>query len=645
MAKRREPVRASDDRQRSGTPGSRAKPPPSDARAAQPRTPRAPRPTREQRPRATPGRRPARCRGPPRDRSRPKNAAQAKARAKARKAKAPKVVRPPLRERLLVRLSSIDLDPRRFVDQGAVRGAGDRRAGTRARRHPVAVDRRRRALLRAGPRPSGESGSAATEGRPRARRARGAGGARPRRGGPQSRHDPVQGHRAPGAGSDRQLVGRRHAQAGAGGAAAAAEQPAARARCRRRRHAPPAPRVVDPREVAVHLPPAPAPLPNPEVALPATVVGPSAVPAAPAPVAPAPTPPLRPSPRRTRAHPGSGRPGAAGSPGPHAASAARGLGAARPAARAPSRSLAAPVAGAPGMSRHGRRPHFARERRTRTPVAEGGRGTRRRSPSGTGVGNVGDPAGAGRRGGAAVHAAGPAAPQGLRAEAASQLKVTDVEEAVRGSIVDRNGDKLAFTTEARALTFQPAKVQKQLRRGAGEDARALPIRTSGSREIAKGVVRPAEQQARRRHPLQEAGEQGLLRLPRPRGRSGDLRRHHHEVPGGGRGTSGHPPVPGRLAGREHRRRHRLGRPRPARSRGLPRRQAGGHRRVGHLRPGFRRCRDPRQLPQPARRRQRLDDPAHHRRRHPVLRPAAGAAGQGTLRRQERLGGGPRREDR
>lgn len=46
---------------------------------------------------------------------RPKNAAQAKARAKARKAKAPKVVRPPLRERLLIKLSSVELDPRRFV--------------------------------------------------------------------------------------------------------------------------------------------------------------------------------------------------------------------------------------------------------------------------------------------------------------------------------------------------------------------------------------------------------------------------------------------------------------------------------------------------------------------------------------------------
>lgn len=43
---------------------------------------------------------------------RPKNANQAKARAKARKAKAPKVVRIPLRERILTRIASIDLHPR-----------------------------------------------------------------------------------------------------------------------------------------------------------------------------------------------------------------------------------------------------------------------------------------------------------------------------------------------------------------------------------------------------------------------------------------------------------------------------------------------------------------------------------------------------
>jgi hypothetical protein len=44
--------------------------------------------------------------------ARPTSTGQAKARAKARKAKAPKVVRPPLRDRLLHRLASIDLRPR-----------------------------------------------------------------------------------------------------------------------------------------------------------------------------------------------------------------------------------------------------------------------------------------------------------------------------------------------------------------------------------------------------------------------------------------------------------------------------------------------------------------------------------------------------
>ncbi len=47
--------------------------------------------------------------------ARPKNASQAKARAKARKAKAPKVVRPPLRERIVVKLASIELNPRALV--------------------------------------------------------------------------------------------------------------------------------------------------------------------------------------------------------------------------------------------------------------------------------------------------------------------------------------------------------------------------------------------------------------------------------------------------------------------------------------------------------------------------------------------------
>jgi len=76
---------------------------------------------------------------------------------------------------------------------------------------------------------------------------------------------------------------------------------------------------------------------------------------------------------------------------------------------------------------------------------------------------------------------------GLRAEAASQLKVTDVDKAVRGAIVDRNFDKLAFTIEARALTFQPVKVRKQL-----EEARAksdeAPEPDARLREIAAEVA-------------------------------------------------------------------------------------------------------------------------------------------------------------
>lgn len=88
--------------------------------------------------------------------------------------------------------------------------------------------------------------------------------------------------------------------------------------------------------------------------------------------------------------------------------------------------------------------------------------------------------------------------EGLRAEAAGQLKVTDVDAAVRGSIVDRNSDKLAFTIEARALTFQPVKVRKQLQEAFDkakaeamadtENAEAAPDPDKRLREIADGVA-------------------------------------------------------------------------------------------------------------------------------------------------------------
>ncbi|OBI52201.1 cell division protein FtsI [Mycobacterium kyorinense] len=76
---------------------------------------------------------------------------------------------------------------------------------------------------------------------------------------------------------------------------------------------------------------------------------------------------------------------------------------------------------------------------------------------------------------------------GLRAEAAGQLKVTDVEKAVRGSIVDRNNNQLAFTIEARALTFQPRKIRKQLAE-AKEKKASSPDPQQRLRDIAKEVA-------------------------------------------------------------------------------------------------------------------------------------------------------------
>ena len=75
---------------------------------------------------------------------------------------------------------------------------------------------------------------------------------------------------------------------------------------------------------------------------------------------------------------------------------------------------------------------------------------------------------------------------GLRAEAAGQLKVTDVEKAVRGSIVDRNSDQLAFTIEARALTFQPRRIHKQLA-DAKKKTPAAPDPDQRLRDIAREV--------------------------------------------------------------------------------------------------------------------------------------------------------------
>ncbi len=114
-AKRETPPPAGADRRRGqgGASRSSGRRPadPAPARRTRPPAGKASAPAREPRtsrsaPQTTPISRPV-------DRpARPKNASQAKARAKARKAKKPKVVRLPLRERLLNRLASIDLRPR-----------------------------------------------------------------------------------------------------------------------------------------------------------------------------------------------------------------------------------------------------------------------------------------------------------------------------------------------------------------------------------------------------------------------------------------------------------------------------------------------------------------------------------------------------
>jgi cell division protein FtsI (penicillin-binding protein 3) len=135
--------------------------------------------------------------------------------------------------------------------------------------------------------------------------------------------------------------------------------------------------------------------------------------------------------------------------------------------------------------------HSARRRRTRLAAEAGG------APATTGTGATSGFAFRRRTGNIAIGVLIAVAaaqlfnlqvPQaaGLRAEAAGQLKVTDIQQALRGAIVDRNFDKLAFTIEARALTFQPVRIREQL-----EEARAkspeAPDPQTRLRDIAKEV--------------------------------------------------------------------------------------------------------------------------------------------------------------
>ncbi|BDX31692.1 hypothetical protein TUM20985_22390 [Mycobacterium antarcticum] len=210
---------------------------------------------------------------------RPKNAAQAKARAKARKAKAPKVVRAPLRERLLVRLAAVDFDPRRFVTRvpfvvlviGAL-GVGlgvTLWLSTDAAERSYELGRARQvnqALLQQ--KEGLERDVLEAQAAPALAEAARNLGMIPSRDTAHLVQDPtgnwlVVGTPKPAQGVQPPPLNSPLPEPG---------PPAP--------PAPPAPRVVEPREVAVHLPPRPATLPNPAAALPnpAVLPNPAAVP-------------------------------------------------------------------------------------------------------------------------------------------------------------------------------------------------------------------------------------------------------------------------------------------------------------------------------------------------------------------------------
>jgi hypothetical protein len=92
-------------KRRSGDGPARDSRPGAGTRTRRPHEPRGPRPGPQTAPTPRPADRTARA----------KTTSQAKARAKARKAKAPKVVRPPLRERLLARLATLELRPQALL--------------------------------------------------------------------------------------------------------------------------------------------------------------------------------------------------------------------------------------------------------------------------------------------------------------------------------------------------------------------------------------------------------------------------------------------------------------------------------------------------------------------------------------------------
>ena len=201
---------------------------------------------------------------------------------------------------------------------------------------------------------------------------------------------------------------------------------------------------------------------------------------------------------------------------------------------------------------------------------------------------------------------------GLRAEAAGQLKVTDVDQAVRGAIVDRNFDKPAFTTEARALTFQPAKIRKQLAE-ARQKSPSAPDRDQRLADIASDVAGKLNNKPDYATVLKKLKATRRSSTWRARSTPVSPKRSPRNSRGGCR-ASGSAAVSRRLAGRQYRRRDRLGRTRAVGPGGdsMDAVLAGVDGSITHDRGSGRRGHS-RQLPQPPPRGQWFDGPADARR--------------------------------
>ncbi|WP_278314893.1 peptidoglycan D,D-transpeptidase FtsI family protein [Lolliginicoccus levis] len=85
----------------------------------------------------------------------------------------------------------------------------------------------------------------------------------------------------------------------------------------------------------------------------------------------------------------------------------------------------------------------------------------------------------------------------LSEQAALQRTVSLIDPAKRGAITDRDGAMLSFTTQARALTFQPQRIREQLEQQQETDPEA-PDPDARLREIARGVSKALDERVTER---------------------------------------------------------------------------------------------------------------------------------------------------